>query len=55
MAPGSGVHIAHMGMWGVLEAGGTSADWDIYYRGDIKTDNSTDDVGGAYLPIIIKK
>ena len=52
MAPGSGVHIAHMGVWGAALSSGS--DWDIYYRGDIKTDNSTDDAGGIYLPFILK-
>jgi hypothetical protein len=53
LAPGSGVHIAHMGMWGGLRTNEAS-DWDIYYRGDIKTDNSTDGAGGVYLPIMLK-
>ena len=53
MAPGSGVHIAFMGMWGNNRTNPAS-DWDIYYRGDIKADNSTDDVSGIYLPLIMK-
>jgi hypothetical protein len=53
MAPGSGVHIAHMGAWGG-ERTDPDSDWDIYYRGDIKTDNSTDGASGIYLPIIKK-
>ncbi len=52
IAPGSGVHLVHMGMWG---RGGDDPDWDVYYRGNITVDNSSDDAGGAYLPIIIKK
>ncbi len=53
MALGSGVHIAHMGMWGG-DRSNSASDWDIYYRGDIKKDNSTDGADGVYLPIIKK-
>jgi hypothetical protein len=52
IAPLSGVHLVYMGMWG--RGSIENRDWDIYYRGDITVDNSTDDAGGAYLPVILK-
>jgi hypothetical protein len=51
IAPGSGVHLVHLGMWG---RGTSDPDWDVYYRGDITVDNSTDDAGIIYLPMILK-
>ena len=46
------LHIAHMGLWG--DAATTGSDWDIYYRGAVTTDNSTDGVNQLYLPIVMK-
>ncbi len=51
--PGGETHLVHMGMWGGVPSDPNS-DWDVYYRGVVSVDLSTDDVGGTYLPMIVK-
>ena len=51
--PGKQVHLVHMGMWGGNPSDPDS-DWDIYYRGVISTDLSTDDIAGTFLPVLLR-